>query len=188
MSISVYKFWSLWGSFVIIRMLVKRRRQTPPSVWTSWKPRQKYSSFGHWFAKLFNFSYPVLSTSPHSLYIILAYLPPYNSGIGREAVFMLIIARRVGLSRWQPCIVNLQYSYHLATMAAELDTPQPLAAATTTTTTPITKKLHGRAFYESIGSPKFIVAPMVNQSEFVSTSSLPQDRQTGRPWTNQTLR
>ncbi|KAI1324849.1 FMN-linked oxidoreductase [Xylariaceae sp. FL0255] len=27
-------------------------------------------------------------------------------------------------------------------------------------------KLHGRAFYESIGSPKFVVAPMVNQSEF----------------------
>ncbi|KAH6998740.1 dihydrouridine synthase-domain-containing protein [Ilyonectria sp. MPI-CAGE-AT-0026] len=27
-------------------------------------------------------------------------------------------------------------------------------------------KLHGRAFYESIGSPKFVVAPMVDQSEF----------------------
>ncbi|KAB5558538.1 putative dihydrouridine synthase family protein [Coniochaeta sp. 2T2.1] len=27
-------------------------------------------------------------------------------------------------------------------------------------------KLHGRAFYESIGSPKHIVAPMVDQSEF----------------------
>jgi tRNA-dihydrouridine synthase 1 len=29
-------------------------------------------------------------------------------------------------------------------------------------------KLHGRAFYEAIGSPKFILAPMVDQSEFVS--------------------
>lgn len=31
---------------------------------------------------------------------------------------------------------------------------------------PIHKKLHGRAFYESIGSPKLILAPMVDQSEF----------------------
>jgi hypothetical protein len=30
-----------------------------------------------------------------------------------------------------------------------------------------TQKLHGRAFYESIGSPKMIVAPMVDRSEFV---------------------
>lgn len=29
-------------------------------------------------------------------------------------------------------------------------------------------KLTGRAFYESIGSPKMIVAPMVDRSEFVS--------------------
>ncbi|CAG8954556.1 hypothetical protein HYFRA_00004473 [Hymenoscyphus fraxineus] len=28
------------------------------------------------------------------------------------------------------------------------------------------KKLHGRAFYESIGSPKLVLAPMVDQSEF----------------------
>jgi hypothetical protein len=28
-------------------------------------------------------------------------------------------------------------------------------------------KLHGREFYESIGSPKMILAPMVDQSEFV---------------------
>lgn len=29
-------------------------------------------------------------------------------------------------------------------------------------------KLHGRAFYESLGSPKMILAPMVDRSEFVS--------------------
>jgi len=29
------------------------------------------------------------------------------------------------------------------------------------------EKLHGRAFYESIGSPKFVLAPMVDASEFV---------------------
>jgi tRNA-dihydrouridine synthase 1 len=32
-------------------------------------------------------------------------------------------------------------------------------------------KLHGRAFYESIGSPKIVLAPMVEQSEFVSVQS-----------------
>lgn len=31
------------------------------------------------------------------------------------------------------------------------------------------KKLHGRAFYESLGSPKFVLAPMVDQSEFVGS-------------------
>ncbi|KAK4217954.1 dihydrouridine synthase [Rhypophila decipiens] len=41
-------------------------------------------------------------------------------------------------------------------------------------------KLHGRAFYESIGCPKSIVAPMVDQSEFIwrmlSRSFLPEER------------
>jgi hypothetical protein len=38
------------------------------------------------------------------------------------------------------------------------------------------RKLHGRAFYESIGSPKLVLAPMVEQSEFVRLifSSLPR--------------
>jgi tRNA-dihydrouridine synthase 1 len=30
------------------------------------------------------------------------------------------------------------------------------------------EKLFGRKFYESIGSPKYVVAPMVDRSEFVS--------------------
>ncbi|KAM3453451.1 hypothetical protein MY3296_003682 [Beauveria thailandica] len=46
----------------------------------------------------------------------------------------------------------------VATLAGE--------ATAAASTTAAAKKLHGRAFYESIGSPKFIVAPMVNQSEF----------------------
>ncbi|KAI4701153.1 hypothetical protein J4E89_010729 [Alternaria sp. Ai002NY15] len=43
------------------------------------------------------------------------------------------------------------------------------------------RKLHGRAFYESIGSPKLILAPMVEQSEFawrlLSRSFLPESQQ-----------
>ena len=38
---------------------------------------------------------------------------------------------------------------------------------------PSARKLHGRAFYESIGSPKMIVAPMVDRSEYVGTHASP---------------
>ncbi|KAI0377889.1 FMN-linked oxidoreductase [Hypomontagnella monticulosa] len=42
-----------------------------------------------------------------------------------------------------------------------------MASSTANGEGPTTRtKLHGRAFYESIGSPKFVVAPMVDQSEF----------------------
>ncbi|KAJ6788533.1 hypothetical protein PWT90_08849 [Aphanocladium album] len=57
-------------------------------------------------------------------------------------------------------------------MAVAQETQQPVAspagdaAAAAAAAPPTGPKLHGRAFYESIGSPKFIVAPMVNQSEF----------------------
>ena len=37
---------------------------------------------------------------------------------------------------------------------------------------PPREKLTGRAFYQSLGSPKMILAPMVDQSEFVGTSIL----------------
>jgi hypothetical protein len=37
---------------------------------------------------------------------------------------------------------------------------------------PRPEKLTGRAFYESLGSPKMVVAPMVDRSEFVGSCSL----------------
>ncbi|KAI1154211.1 dihydrouridine synthase [Nemania diffusa] len=46
-------------------------------------------------------------------------------------------------------------------------TVTPTVTPTSIPTPPPTKtKLHGRAFYESLGSPRFVVAPMVDQSEF----------------------
>ena len=44
----------------------------------------------------------------------------------------------------------------------------PPQNGTTPAAPAVPKKLQGRQFYESIGSPKYIVAPMVDRSEFVS--------------------
>lgn len=44
------------------------------------------------------------------------------------------------------------------------------------------RKLTGRQFYESIGSPKYVVAPMVDRSEFVCSHRV--RRVTFENWTN----
>ena len=56
----------------------------------------------------------------------------------------------------------------------------PMAESTQSSPPAKRRKIAGRPFYESLGSPKMILAPMVDQSEFVrffNASIL-------RPWTD----
>ncbi|KAK3990651.1 dihydrouridine synthase [Cladorrhinum sp. PSN332] len=63
-------------------------------------------------------------------------------------------------------------------MASETAAPPPAAVQATAPAPAPRKKLHGRVFYESIGSPKYMLAPMVDQSEFawrmLSRSFMPE--------------
>ena len=63
--------------------------------------------------------------------------------------------------------------FHNVRRALRLPISSPFRSATPPTIASMEgssrAKLHGRAFYESIGSPKLILAPMVDRSEFVST-------------------
>ncbi|KAI9166693.1 tRNA-dihydrouridine synthase [Paramyrothecium foliicola] len=78
---------------------------------------------------------------------------------------------RLGLMRWD----RLRQTWAPVSLYKQFCTKRPGAIRFATMTTPAVgaqeqgptaAKLHGRAFYESIGSPKFVVAPMVDQSEF----------------------
>lgn len=64
----------------------------------------------------------------------------------------------------------------------KLGRPARTVSTTSSLLARMAPKLHGRAFYESIGSPKHVVAPMVDQSEFawrlLTRSFLPSDLRT----------
>ncbi|KAG9248269.1 hypothetical protein BJ878DRAFT_488877 [Calycina marina] len=64
-----------------------------------------------------------------------------------------------------------------------LSSPKPPSPKSSSPPTPSKQNLHGRAFYESIGSPKFVLAPMVDQSEFawrmLTRSFMPQGKGKG---------
>lgn len=67
---------------------------------------------------------------------------------------------------------SLMFEAGLLRLAALRNPPPSLAQITKTQLARMSQstkapKLHGRAFYESIGCPKLILAPMVEQSEFV---------------------
>lgn len=73
-----------------------------------------------------------------------------------------------------------------STTPTEMSQPALPSVATAPTVQPdvqpVTRtKLHGRAFYESLGSPKHIIAPMVDQSEFVSPPLLPPHAKQSQP-------
>lgn len=59
-------------------------------------------------------------------------------------------------------------SSQIKSMANEPPTP----ASTNPPSPARRRKVTGRAFYESLGSPKMILAPMVDQSEFVRFFSI----------------
>jgi tRNA-dihydrouridine synthase 1 len=54
------------------------------------------------------------------------------------------------------------------TVSTTTEPPPAVTMVDTPVQSGLRPKLHGRAFYESIGSPKYIIAPMVDASEFVS--------------------
>lgn len=72
---------------------------------------------------------------------------------------------RVGSLKGSRYLFSGKLQRRMATMAA----PSPPAAAVVNDMPESRIKLTGRAFYESIGSPKVVLAPMVDQSEFVSS-------------------
>jgi hypothetical protein len=73
--------------------------------------------------------------------------------------------RRLGVRNTRSIMTNSQASALTATSATSPNGADNTSNEASSNGRP--QKLHGRAFYESIGSPKFILAPMVDQSEFV---------------------
>ena len=85
-------------------------------------------------------------------------------GVNLRRAFRLVSSpyARCEISFWSRTIANMTSS-QINPRANEPPTP----ASTNPPSPSKRRKLTGRAFFESMGSPKMILAPMVDQSEFV---------------------
>lgn len=104
-----------------------------------------------------------LSPSPSPIKVAHGRCSTWSHARWTENTDTLEILLRLRRLRTPPIIrLTRSFSTKMATHATDTTAAGPEAAAE------VKPKLHGRAFYESIGSPKYILAPMVDQSEFVS--------------------
>lgn len=88
---------------------------------------------------------------------------PKLDSVLRQAFRLAASAKAPGhLSLWSRTIASMTISQ----TKSEANEP-PTPASTNPPSPAKRRKLTGRAFYESLGSPKMILAPMVDQSEFV---------------------
>lgn len=113
--------------------------------------------------------------SPRFVFEGLDFLDFYSKNINHRPVICDICMHALTLSPIRPetCLLLASRLIH-KTLSTPLPSRTPSlhhfassSKAATMSETQKAKKLHGREFYKSIGSPKMILAPMVDQSEFV---------------------